>query len=316
MNWKNILILALFVTVLFGCYDEDKIVPLEPGEGMVRYEFPQGENAWDQDIVEISEQFGVYLIYKDYKEGDFNRSWTGSGMGGVLYYGDDLTDEQAEFSTNFMKNHIFAHLNKAMVNKVLPMYWYMVYDYHNSSELFPGLAFKVAHRFYDEGLDFWGVCLFYGDPCPLTGEAIETPETPEEFRVRRCEILGNIFQKSFDKGNFVIPTGFADGIDYKTEVLYRDADRLDENYYIMRGFPGIMSPSFEDFSPVERNPTPLNQHFMEYIKIAMRYTKAEYEEMWPSATYKLIHEKRKFVIDYIKNTYNVDLEKIAELIGE
>lgn len=30
MNWKNILILALFVTVLFGCYDEDKIVPLEP----------------------------------------------------------------------------------------------------------------------------------------------------------------------------------------------------------------------------------------------------------------------------------------------
>ena len=55
---------------------------------------------------------------------------------------------------------------------------------------------------------------------------------------------------------------------------------------------------------------------MEYIKIAMRYTKAEYEEMWPSATYKLIHEKRKFVIDYIKNTYNVDLEKIAELIGE
>ena len=186
----------------------------------------------------------------------------------------------------------------------------------NSSELFPGMAFKVAHRFYDEGLDFWGVCLFYGDPCPLTGEAIETPETPEEFRVRRCEILGNIFQKSFDKGNFVIPTGFADGIDYKTEVLYRDADRLDENYYIMCGFPGIMSPSFEDFSPVERNPTPLNQHFMEYIKIAMRYTKAEYEEMWPSATYKLIHEKRKFVIDYIKNTYNVDLEKIAELIGE
>ena len=67
MNWKNILILALFVTVLFGCYDEDKIVPLEPGEGMVRYEFPQGENAWDQDIVEISEQFGVYLIYKDLK---------------------------------------------------------------------------------------------------------------------------------------------------------------------------------------------------------------------------------------------------------
>ena len=52
MNWKNILILALFVTVLFGCYDEDKIVPLEPGEGMVRYEFPQGENAWDQDIVD------------------------------------------------------------------------------------------------------------------------------------------------------------------------------------------------------------------------------------------------------------------------
>ncbi|HJA14158.1 MAG TPA: putative zinc-binding metallopeptidase [Candidatus Butyricimonas faecavium] len=316
MKWRNIFVLMIFVTIFSACYDEDKIIPLESDDEILRYEFPQGENAWDQDIVEISEQFGVYLIYKNFKENDFNRSWTGSGLGGTLYYGYDLTDEQAEFSTNFMKNHIFAHLNKAIVNKVLPMYWYMVYDYHTSTEFIPGMAFKVAQRFYDEGLDFWGICLFYGDPCPLTGETIETPETPEEFRLRRCATLGEIFQESFDKGNFVIPTGFTDGFDYKTEVLSNDADKLDENYYIMRGFPGIMDPDFDGFSPVYKNPTPLNQHFMEYIKIAMRYTKAEYEEMWPSATYRLIHEKRQFVIDYMKNTYGVDLEKIAELIGE
>lgn len=316
MNWKNIFILILLVTIFSACYDEDRIEALEPGEGMLRYEFPQGENVWDQDIVEISEQFGVYLIYKGYKEDDFNRSWTGTGLGGTLYSGDDLTDEQAEFSTRFMKNHIFAHLNKAIVSKVLPMYWYMVYDYNNSSEIFPGMAFKVAHRFNANGLDFWGICLFYGAPCPLTGETIETPETAEEFRLRRCEVLGYIFQKAFEKGNFVVPAEFADGIDYKTEVLSSNADRLNENYYIMRGFPGKMYPDFDDFASVYGTPTPLKQHFLEHIKFAMRYTKNEFEKMWPSATYKLIHEKRQFVIDYMKNVCHVDLERIAELIEE
>ena len=42
----------------------------------------------------------------------------------------------------------------------------------------------------------------------------------------------------------------------------------------------------------------------------MRYTKEEYEALWPSSDYPFIYEKRQFVIDYMKNTYNIDLEAI------
>ena len=67
MNWKNILFVGISLLLFSSCYNEDKIVPMEAEDEILRYEFPQGENTWDKDIVEISEKFGVHLIYKNFK---------------------------------------------------------------------------------------------------------------------------------------------------------------------------------------------------------------------------------------------------------
>ena len=65
MKWIYILCSAIIMGLFASCYDEKALTPTEDGEGMSRYEFPQGTNAWDKDIEEIAEKFNVYLIYKD-----------------------------------------------------------------------------------------------------------------------------------------------------------------------------------------------------------------------------------------------------------
>lgn len=228
--------------------------------------------------------------------------WAGTG---TEMYGEDLTNEQAELCVKFMKNQIFAHLTPDILKKVLPDYWYLVYDYHYMRGGFlPGIYFKTSISFLDDGLDFWGICLFYGEPCPITGDEIETPEEPEQFRERRCEVLSVILQHAFNKGNITVPSGFAERFDYKTSLLTRDAEKDDPNFYITRGFPETGSFG---------NPLTVNDHFMSYVRICMNYTNEEYEEEWPPIQYPLIHEMRKFVMDYMKNTYNIDLAAIAEL---
>lgn len=297
MNWKNILCYSVILITLFtSCYEEDKITPMGADEDVLRYEFPQGTNSWDEDIVGIYEEFGVRLIYKGFKHADFNRSWTGIGISNEMF-GYDLTDEQAKFSTDFMKDHVFAYLTPEMLKKVLPDYWYMVYSYYNTGS-FGSWVYRVPRTFVVDGLDFWGVCLF--DDLSAEGEVLETPETPEEFRERRREILKYIFQQSFVKGNISVPPGFADRFDYKTNL---SSSSKNENYYITRGFPKYAT----------KQPKSVNEQFKDYVEICIMYSTEEFAAKYPVATYPLINEMRQFVSDYVKKTYGIDWESISVL---
>lgn len=318
MKWIYVLCSITIVCFFSSCYDEKTLTPTEDGEGMIRYEFPQGTNSWDKDIEEIAEKFHVYLIYKNFKTADFNRSWT--GMTGAVFMAGDLTDEQAEFSTNFMKNHVFAYLNEKVLAKVLPMYYYMAYDYHYIWRLeFGGMVLmeqKVMMSDVYDGMDFWAVCLYAenDDTEMEISNIIEPPVTKEDFYYRRGEILLHILDKSFEKGNIEVPVGFGDGIDYKTEVKWRYGDEDDENYYIKRGFPGIMEVFDKDgFKKLEGISSINNiKNFLQYIHLGMYYTKEALEKKMPQAKYPLIWEKRNFVVNYMKTNYDIDLEAIAE----
>ncbi|WP_065217942.1 MULTISPECIES: hypothetical protein [Butyricimonas] len=320
MKWIYLLLCSLMALVCFSsCYDEKALTPTEDGEGMSRYEFPQGTNAWDKDIEEISEKFNIYLIYKNFKHADFNRSWTGGGVY-TEYYGEDLSDEQAERATRFMKEHVFAYLNEKIVSKVLPMYWYMVYDLHVMNILIPGiLEFKNPQPMYDGGLDFWAICLEGEDPADSGympgGNKIDFPVTKRDFFKRRGQILESILLKSLDKGNFEIPASFETGFDYKTEVKSNDWEMDDENYYLTRGFPGSPGSGTigDGFYPLVYIGDMSNvRNFRTYIKFCLYYSVAELDEKYPRSKYPLLREKRDFVANYMKTTYGVDFDAIIE----
>lgn len=62
---------------------EDPITP-SGNYSVLRMEFPQGNNSWDEDIKEIHDKYGVYLLYKDITPADLNRKWTGIGTGNSI----------------------------------------------------------------------------------------------------------------------------------------------------------------------------------------------------------------------------------------
>ena len=136
---RNIYLLwGLLTCIAFtSCYEEDALTPTEGGIEL-RFKVPQGTNSWDDDISQIQKDFGVYLIYKDLQDEDFNRSWTGGAS--TNYKGEGcINDEMAKFYTEFMKKHVFSYLNnekcKKITSKLLPLYWYMAYNVHIATEI-------------------------------------------------------------------------------------------------------------------------------------------------------------------------------------
>ena len=75
--------ILLFCLTFTSCYEDDSIIPTpDPLAQAGGFEFPQGDNSWDNDAMKIYQDFGVKIIYKDITEKDLNKNWTGGGIGG------------------------------------------------------------------------------------------------------------------------------------------------------------------------------------------------------------------------------------------
>ena len=120
------LILAIIGMALlnYSCNDEDKLTP--SGQFIpTGLPFPQGDNPWDKDIVELHETYGVYVFYKDVTEALLNRDWTSVGTGDI-YTGGDLSDDKVQFYVDFIKDDVFKYVNKELVTKTLPVRLYLL----------------------------------------------------------------------------------------------------------------------------------------------------------------------------------------------
>lgn len=170
--------ILLFCLTFSSCYNEDIINPTpDPLALAGGFEFPQGNNSWDNDVMKIYQDFGVKIIYKDITEKDLNKNWTNGGVGSSSrVFENCLNDEMGAFYITFMKNHIFPYLNREVTDRVFPMYWYMVYNYSVFTSIIPGvLEYYVALPEHDDGqTDCWITC-FWGDKAhstyddPITG---------------------------------------------------------------------------------------------------------------------------------------------------
>lgn len=307
---------------LASCYEEDPITPSESG-GAGRFEFPQGDNSWDDDIVEIYNEFGVRIIYADIVEQDFTKSWTGSTAGMITYHGTGtINDDMTRFYVKFLKDHVFNYVNPQITVKVFPMYWYLTFDFHNKFSLSPEYILNNPLKSHADLnlMDCWLTC-FWGQSVGMFGpfDPIEAWMSPvagnkESYTVRRTLIINDILTGAIDLGNITIPAEFDTGLDYNTPLVTGEypEDKANPNYYLRRGFPGdINTNSAEYAKPTTYPPTP-KEAFLGYVQIAFRYTQAEREVMFPSDTYPLVKEKFNYVERYMKDTYKIDLNAIAE----
>lgn len=325
--------ILLFCLTFSSCYDEDIIDPTpDPLALAGGIEFPQGDNPWDNDALEIYKNFGVKLIYKNITEKDLNKSWTNGGLGGSSskIFENCLNDEMGAFYITFMKDHVFPYLNREVTDRVFPMYWYLVYNYSIFSSMVPGvLEYYVGLLEHDESqTDCWITC-FWGDVAHcstimygtmIPSDPLDAWKTPiagnkDSYTIRRFKVIDEIIRTAITRGNIIIPEDeFDAGFDHSTPLVIDELveSKANPNYYLKRGYPGnINSYSAAYSKPGSENPPTAKETFIGYLQIAMRFTKEERETMWPSATYPFLSSKLDFVIDHLKK-YNIDLEAIAQ----
>lgn len=123
---------------------------------------------------------------------------------------------------------------------------------------------------------------------------------------------------SIEKGVIVPPTGFLNGLDLTTELNTKNES--DENYYLKRGYIDVVGEAFGEpsvpNSTVASNPGntygPNNGLllFQLYIRLAMYYDKETIQEKY--GQYPLVMERYNWTVNYMKDTYKIDLQAIAK----
>lgn len=299
-----------------SCYKEDSIIPSST-EGSERFSFPQGNSDFDLEAAKIYEKFGVKIIYKNFKDVDFNLSWTSPGFGKSGY---DIPQDQQKEAVMFAVNHIFGNLSPQVTKKVLPPHFYVADSVFQKSII--GYLETISATTYNyAGLDFW--CFTWNGIRPYsknnnTGVITYNTQTFKprnsfEYFYRRGVMLKEIFKKAVTIGNITVPENFSSDIDFVTAVKYAAGTENDVNYYKKRGFPGYMNNTLNfNISPLYTiSSTGPTQIFIDYIHLCMRYSADSIEVLYPKASFPVIHQKYPVVIKYMKDKYGVDLEKIS-----
>lgn len=310
---------------LTSCYEDDTIIPDEFG-GSGRFEFPQGDNSWDDDILEIYNQFGVRLIYKGISDEDFTRSWLGTGGGGVgtttLHTTGCVNDEMTQFYVTFMKEHIFNFINPQITDRVFPMYWYLAHNFYSKWVPVPQYTFftPVISQDGRNFMDFWITC-FWGQNVnagadPLNGWMSPISGDKTNYNLHRFLIMKNIMSTAMTRGNIIVSDEFSSGLDFDTQLVTGETadNQKDKNYYLTRAFPGtatIIGTTLAYQKMTRVLPGNPNNVFQEYVQLMMAFNAAQREEMFPAATYPLLKQKFDYVQNYMKQRYDIDLEAIA-----
>lgn len=310
---KAIYIILCMLCLLFfaSCEKEEAIIP-RSSELPSRFEFPEGDEGWDHELMEIYKKYTTMLIYKNLDSADFTRSWVaGGGTGAAGRIGKPLDDELAEFYTDFVKNQVFAFLQPELVAGVLPNYIYLIQDFRLKMTF--GGDMSLAN--YWDGMDFWGFCLKMDQKglSPYT-KYFDLPKTPWEYKLRRGVILQNIISKIVQKGKIAVPAEFEEEFDYKTQIKYNSVDIDDPNYYVTRGFPGKFTETsylnFLNYMMIS-DITP-EKNFISYMHLGMRYSRDSVLIKYPQEKFPKIIQYYDFTMKYVKDNYGWDLTEMEK----
>ena len=334
MKLKNIAISTLIACLGIWACDEEALSPNPPSEG-ITFAFPEGSNAWDQELQAIAQRFNTKCIYKNITTENLTRSWvsnTGLGTAEATYHGTGLvSDEQARLYTQFFAEHVFAFLNPEVVNEVLPPYILFAHDYCsiNHRQLMAGevigdltegdsLEWCGSPRMQYNGLGFWAFSLSSEEHLDIWGTPWQQYmfKSADSVKMYRELILKNIFNTMVEEGVMVPPLQFEEGglFDYTTPITWMANTVDDENYYKRRGFP----EQLRNMSTPNSRPTDLYnviltdpaQNFTDYLWLAFRYSADEIRENY--ADFPLVIQAYDIVVAHVRNTYGMDISKIGE----
>lgn len=315
---------ALLLLLSTSCSDEDTIIPTEM-ESVSRFVFPEGTSECDRIFNDIYEEYGIQILYKNWTEKDWTKSWT-NPTGGSTYVLAGRHFVKGEVDSvlvvaEFMRDNIFAHVGPELFQAHKP-YIYLVSSFSEAQDF--GAIILGAYKLYNTttGLDFE----VYSPHAVATNPSFqynaaftqlfdENNEIPKhKARVRL--IYHKTFIPALDKKKLVAPKDITSNMDFNTELELEDATK--SNYYAKRGFVKIVNSTFETENNPKKDPKAYdvdnikgeNAVFRAYLRLAMYKTKEEVTAQY--GEFPLVMEKYNLTVSYMKEQYDVDLQAMAE----
>lgn len=177
--------------------------------------------------------------------------------------------------------------------------------------------------FYLNGFDYWAISFKNSE---IAGS------DPTAMKLKRCSFLYAIIKAAKESGSIVVPAEWMENIDFETKfVKDLTANMENENHRLKRGFiyycyaPEELPANKANFAFTyykdnydgpqywaENSTTSTHKDFfLNYVRMAMFYTKDQFYAKYPKETYPVISKQYEDLLLYMKNTYGIDLESIA-----
>ena len=358
----TLIILATSISFV-ACLDNDDNITPSGNYSPIRGGFPQGDSELDDIIYQIKQDYGVYLLYKDIREEDINRTWVSAGTGNIIVAGDEaernsiswsLPENQLEYYVNFFNDYIFPNITEDFAKKTFPVKIYMINNLREEARDYgeekegeepeggnegTGVGPKMIH--FGE-FDNWVISI----PEELANKenTDETIDSDNILRRLRCRFMIEVIQNSIERKELVIPDEFWSRYEMSksktcdTDNKHENCSMVDvadkhnpKNGLYTLGYVDLMEEKFGteqsskeifketnifDGKPAhEQNwnspSNPTWNLFEAYIMNAMWFTEKEFNEHYNTKKYRLIKEQYDFVVEYIYDTYGIDLKGIA-----
>lgn len=313
---RTILYMLFGLLTLTACDKSDD--PLEPSGNysVLRFDFPQGNNPYDQDIVDIHDEYGTYVIYKDITDQDINRQWQSLGTSKPQTC-DAVPAEDVQYYVDFFKKHVLDYVSPETAKLALPVKVYFIENLRNldgttgSGGTDTGSDSQVVSVKTD-GFDYWSLS-FKRD---ANGEL---PKDAQTLRYARCMFIYTMIKTAYENNLIEEDMDVRAKLDTETPLKYNRTDRRDPNFTWNRGYADRVSES----NLTETNYVVISQivkgnsayktefdYFLSYCRLAMYYGRAYVENKYKN--YPLVLEVYNDIVAYMLEKYGIDLEGIYD----
>ena len=269
---------------------EEEITPT-PDNRLV--EFPQGNNSYDAEILQIYQRYGTQMLYR-YSDAMFRWQVTDQ-----LGYVSRQADEQyVDAAVRFIKNNCFQFYREDSLKAYLP---YRIYLARDLGKLFQYSGLDAAGNNISMRDTIWHTAATNGYANLCFGLACQrlTTLSDDSLRLAKGELNAALLANAISQGNIRVPSTFT-----KEEVG-------NVNWYNYEG-------SYNTYGLLEyieaKTMTPA-QDFVIFLKYLIAYPKEIFEERFTTKSFDTsgrIARKAKAVKDWMLSEYGIDLDTMAE----
>jgi hypothetical protein len=321
-RYFSFLLLTLFL--LGGCYKEKALTPTGITSIGEKFTFPQGSSPADAVFERIDGRYSVKVIYKDFTQGDINRSWlspSGQDFIKTEWRWNYLTDEQTASAAGTLEQKVFSLLPDSIVRAGTRSYPY----FYLIDGLYPVSSGLHLPLYPTKALDGMAINL----------ELSASPDNYTHKVFFPLRVATEIFIAAYARGDIRVPEEFFAGLDEKDNVSYNAANNplqgggpgteRYERFWARRG--RIPFVSLEGLISIGENTTHNSSRASAIEPLSRRDSEVAYffmflslDKHWRSRfepgnlfhDCPLLESRITMFYNRMKNVYGIDLDAIQE----